>query len=155
MLSLLWIQLGFRGFVIIRKRIFSRHFLTYFHHWRRLRQKRRQGDVLEYHTSHLAARMIGRKVFGRTSILGGLVWCELEGHLFFWSIYSDKCPFFYWSISSNHPGESIPSHKQQRRPLPYLSSVLFFFYHFHITCEWEHFLIFLDFLSKEARAVSK
>ena len=29
MLSLLWIQLGIRGFVIIRKRIFSRHFLTY------------------------------------------------------------------------------------------------------------------------------
>ena len=41
------------------------------------------GDVLECHTSHLAARLVWRKVFGRATILGGwwfVVWCELEDH---------------------------------------------------------------------------
>ena len=43
------------------------------------------GDVLECRTSHLAARMILRKVLGRTSILEGwwfVVWCggEPENH---------------------------------------------------------------------------
>ena len=34
------------------------------------------GDVLECRTSHLAARMILRKGFGRKSLLGGtVVWC--------------------------------------------------------------------------------
>ena len=53
------------------------------------------GDVLECHTSHLAARMILRKVFGRTSILGGWwfgMWCELDDYPFFQSIHSAKDP---------------------------------------------------------------
>ena len=88
------------------------------------------GDVLECRTSYLAARMIWRKAFGRTSILGGggLVWYEMDDYQFFRSIYSAKGPMFYSSISSNHPGaksllrqggESILSPKQQRRPLPF------------------------------------
>ena len=81
-------------------------------------------------TSHLSSRMTRRKVFGRTSILGGggggLVCCEPDDRLFFQSIPSAKCPFFYSSFSSNQPGAKwlvrIPSPNQQRRPLPSLLS---------------------------------
>ena len=38
--------------------------------------------------------------FGRVVVF---VWCEVEDHPFFRSIHSTKCPFFYSSISSNHP----------------------------------------------------
>ena len=46
--------------------------------------------------------MIWRKVFERTSILGGW-WCELDDHSFLQSIHSTKYPFFYSSFSKNHP----------------------------------------------------
>ena len=63
----------------------------------RNRRKRRQrssllfgGRILECRTSHLAARMIWRKVFGRTTILGGwwfgVVWTR-------WSSIFLKHPF--------------------------------------------------------------
>ena len=64
--------------------------------------------------------------------VGDVVRCELEDHPFFQSILSAKCPFFYFSISSNPPGaksvvrqgiESILSIKQQRRPLPSLLQI--------------------------------
>ena len=37
---------------------------------------------------------------------GGLVWCNPDGHLFFQSIHSNNCQFFYSSFSSNHPGKN-------------------------------------------------
>ena len=90
-------------------------------HRRRNRQKRRQrsslllGDVLECRTSHLAARMIWRKVFGR--------------------IHSAKRPFFNSSFFSNHPGakyavqcaawNSVP---QTAATIFAFSTVCFFFY---------------------------
>ena len=92
-------------------------------HRRRIRQKRRQRSSLQFGgpTSHLAARMSWRKVYGRTFILGGrwfgVVWIG-SSSIFFLTIHSAKCPFFFSSISSNHPGdksvvrrgtESIPS----------------------------------------------
>ena len=66
------------------------------------------------------------------------MWYELEDIKLFQSIHTANCPFFYSSMSSNHPGpksgvqqgiESILSHEQQRRPLP---STLYksFFYGF-------------------------
>ena len=110
-------------------------------HRRRIRYERKQRsslilwNVLESRASHLAARIIWRKVFGRTSILGkvvlkfGMVWTRLS------SIFP-KHPFHEVSVlqfilSLNHPGakslvrhriEPIPSAKQQRRPLPALLS---------------------------------
>ena len=50
--------------------------------------------VSECRTSHLAARMIWRKVFGR---------CKLDDNPIFRSIHFAKCPFFHSSFSSNHP----------------------------------------------------
>ena len=92
------------------------------------------GDVLESRTGHLAARIIWRKDFRRTSILGdwwfGVVWTD--DHPFFWSIHSAKSPFFYSSIYSNcsvaksvvrHGIERIQSPKQQRRPLASILSI--------------------------------
>ena len=79
----------------------------------------------------LAARMIWRNVFGRTSILGGwwfgVVWTR-------WSFIFLKHPFCQASVLlfifliKNHPGaksvvEWIPSPKQPRRPLSSLLSV--------------------------------
>ena len=61
------------------------------------------------HYSHIAARKIWRKFFRRTSMIwegGGLVWCNPDGHLFFQSIHSNNCQFFYSSFSSNHPGKN-------------------------------------------------
>ena len=91
------------------------------------------GDVLECRAIHLAARMNLKNNFLKNIYFGRvMVWCELEDHPFFWSIYSAKCPFYYSSISSNPPSaksvlrhgfEWISSPKQQRWPLP---SLLFF-----------------------------
>ena len=71
-------------------------------HWRRIRQKRRQQSSLLFGAlSHLATRMIWRKVFGRTSILGwrwfGVVWTK--NHPFFRNTHYAKCPFFNSAIS--------------------------------------------------------
>ena len=90
------------------------------------------GDILECRTNHLAARMIWTKVFGRKSIwVGwwfGMVWT-------WWSSIIPKCPFFYSSISWNHPGtkcvvghgiELTSSPKKRRRPLPSLLSDSFY-----------------------------
>ena len=48
--------------------------------------------IIECRTSHLAARMIWRKVLEEHPFWegGGLVWCEPDDHLFFWSIHSAK-----------------------------------------------------------------
>ena len=91
------------------------------------------GDVLECRAIHLAARLNLKNNFLKNIYFGRvMVWCELEDHPYFWSIYSTKCPFFYSSISSNPPSaksvlrhgfEWISSPKQQRWPLP---SLLFF-----------------------------
>ena len=58
------------------------------------------------HYSHLAARMIWRKVFGIPSMLGGWWFCvgEPDDHPFFQSIHSAKYPSFSSSFSSNHTG---------------------------------------------------
>ena len=59
------------------------------------------GDILDCHNSHLAARMIWRKVFGRTSILGG--WCMV-----WWGVNLMVIHFYETAIppsglSSIHP----------------------------------------------------
>ena len=62
-----------------------------------IRQKGRQRSSLlveGLRTSHLAARMIWRKVFGMNQ----------NDHPFFQSIHSAKYPLFCSSFSSNHPG---------------------------------------------------
>ena len=70
-------------------------------HRTRNRQKRRQmssllfGGHLEYRTSHWAARMIWRNVFGKTSILGGW-WLGVVGTR--WSSIFLKHPFCQASV---------------------------------------------------------
>ena len=109
-------------------------------HGTRNREKRKQrssllsgGRILaiECRTSHLAARMIWRNFFKRTSIL---VWSP-DDHSFFWSINCSKRPFFYSSFSSNllgakslvqHGIEWNPPFKQQRQPLPSFLSVSYY-----------------------------
>ena len=112
------------------------------HKWR-IRQKRRQrsslllrGRILECRNSHLAARMIWRKVFGRTIHFGRVVvWLGVNQaiiHVSGASILPCVCssinPFLTY-----HPGakslvrhgiEWIVSHQKQRRPLPYLFLLL-------------------------------
>ena len=64
------------------------------------------GDVLECHTSHLAARMIWKKFLEEYPFWKGcwfgVVWTVRS------SIFSkhpfQHCSFFYSSVSSNHPG---------------------------------------------------
>ena len=62
------------------------------------------GEVFEWRNNYLAARMIWKKVFERTSTLGGrwfgVVWTERS------SIFPKQpfYPFFFSTISSNHPG---------------------------------------------------
>ena len=49
---------------------------------------------------------------------GGLVWCEPEDHPFFRSVRSDKCLFFYSSISLNRSGvKSAVLHRIESIPL--------------------------------------
>ena len=75
--------------------------------------------VLECRTSHLAARMIFREGFGRTSIFygDGLAWCELDDHPFFWSIHSVKRLFFFFFFTYSQPGPSLINLFVQYSPL--------------------------------------
>ena len=79
--------------------------------------------------SHLAKRMIWRKVFGRTSVLKGW-WCEPDDHTFLQSIHSANYSLCYSSFSLDHPGAKWLMHPfpNQRRPLPSFPSVWFLFY---------------------------
>ena len=108
--------------------------------------KRREGkgrhagweDELEWHIKHLAARMIWRNIFGENiHFKRVVVWCGVNRMIIFlkYSMNSAKKPLFYYSFTSNHLGakylvlESIPSPKQQQRPLP---SLLYFFILLHM-----------------------
>ena len=57
-----------------------------------------------------------------------LVWCEPDDHPFFRSILSAKCPFFYSSFSSNHPGaKSLVQHGIESIPYPQPAATTFAF----------------------------
>ena len=107
------------------------------------------------HTNHLAARMIWREVFWRTSILEGwwfgVVWTR-------WSSIFSKHPFrqvdIIITIFFKSSWFKISPSKQQQWPLPYLM-YLSFFYVLNVWTEVEMFQSFLydtftcsDFIGK-------
>ena len=84
------------------------------------------GTVLTCRTNHLTARMIWRKLFRKTSILGGcrdLVWCGVNQPIF-QSIHFAIILFILFFKSSwckiASAARNCPAPKQQRRPLPSL-----------------------------------
>ena len=92
------------------------------------------------HTSFLAARMIRRKVFGRTSILGGwwfdVVWTgrssiflkhpfRQASVLLFIHFFKSSCAMYIYVYVVQHGIELNPSPKQHQRPLP---SLLYLFF---------------------------
>ena len=88
---------------------------------RRKRKGRRcwLGDVLDCRTRDWVARMIWRKVFGRTSILRGVVvWCGWWTLMIIHFCKSSIHPFFYVSFSANHPGaKSLKTSPNQQQRL--------------------------------------